>query len=135
MAHTFFLLRRFLSGLVSGGFGLFRGGNGLDSGLESSQGRWQRPERIARDVRIAWLDSRSGLGLGFFSESQLTLPGTLDGARSLSRLESCSYVPPFCEDRFLSGRESGRFLQSRLHNQPVQGSQDPLFPRFILHGR
>ena len=56
MAHTFLLVRRFLSGLVSGGFGVFRGWNGLDSAWESSEGSCQVPERMVDDAGIAWLD-------------------------------------------------------------------------------
>ncbi len=57
MAHTFFLLRRFLSGHVSGGFGLVRGWNLPVSAWESSQESCQRPEQIVADARITWLDS------------------------------------------------------------------------------
>ncbi len=66
MAHTFFRPRGLLYNRCFGGFWRFGGGYMPISGGESALGSCLGPERVVPSVRIAWLDSRSGLILGLF---------------------------------------------------------------------
>src|SRR6266849_3704459 len=72
MAHTFSRTDCFLSGVASKGFGLVRGCNPV-SGLESSQGNCQGPERKVPRWKVAALNLENGFIPGFYTGSDVYL--------------------------------------------------------------